>query len=354
MLRRRFEPAAAPEPTKRSDKVRLAAVAERRDGNLVVFRKHEAFVGSGFEISREHLVIDVSQGRKSTTEGAKSRPKPRKFSNEDVHIAILNAMRKLGLADLHVEERLFVNGMHVHANSDLLPRQMEPPVSSVSCTLLKQAAIHPTPDARVYVCVEMPSWQGQLVVTMFARAVHVGGSLYIEWRFHVLPPVGRVFRTIDNRWLGSRARTRRSLLRLSLARSPRALYQAPFQVWANRRQEKLWRRRAQMQAESIERGQVFDYGALPSIREEASGVTRQHYFLGRDEIMFVLLAQGKLIRAINRFLDKMNIDSGQIASQIEVIVNETHKYYSVHVGGDIKNSSIAVGAKAQAATGPTK
>jgi hypothetical protein len=203
----------------------------------------------------------------------------------------------------------------------------------------------------VYVCVEMPSWQGQLVVTMFARAVHVGGSLYVEWRFHVLPPVTRAFQRIDNRWLKSRARTRRSALRLALARTPRALCLAPFQIWTTGR-EGTWRRDAEEQAESIDRGQIFDYGALPSIREGASGSARQHYFLGRDEVMFVLLAQEKLIRAISKFLDKMNIDTGQISSQIDIIFKETYKFYSNHIGGNVINSSIAVGDKTQASTGP--
>jgi hypothetical protein len=90
-------------------------------GNLVVFRKHDAFVGSGAEISREHLVIDVSRGKRSTGDGTKSSPKPPRFTNEDVHVAILREMRKLGLPDLQVEERLFVNGRHVHTNPVLLP-----------------------------------------------------------------------------------------------------------------------------------------------------------------------------------------------------------------------------------------
>ena len=83
-------------------------------------------------------------------------------------------------------------------------------------------------------------------------------------------------------------------------------------------------------------------------------MARQHYFLKRDEIMFVLLAQEKLFRAVSRFLDKNGIDTGQLASQIDVIVKETHEYYSLHVGGDVKDSSIAVGPKAQAGKAPSK
>ena len=91
-------------------------------------------------------------------------------------------MKKIAFADIHVEERLFVNGRHIKKNRTLMPNGiLAPPATYVSPSLLKEAELHPTPDARVYVCVEMPGWQGQLVVTLFARAVHVGGSLYIEW-----------------------------------------------------------------------------------------------------------------------------------------------------------------------------
>jgi hypothetical protein len=152
--------------------------------------------------------------------------------------------------------------------------------------------------------------------------------------------------------LESRAGARRTAFRIALARTRRALCQAPLKIWANGQRDRTRRRHAEQQAESIDRGQIFDYGALPSIREKASGDARQHYFLRRDEIMFVLLAQVKLIRAISKFLGKRNIDTGQIASQIDVIIKETHKHYSLHVGVSISNSSIAVGNKTQAATGP--
>ena len=354
MLRDRFRPDNAPDPHRQSQRDRLAIISQRRSGNLIVFRKHQAFVGSGFEISREHLVIDASRGKKKVSDSGKVRSKPQKFTNADVHYAIITAMRKLGLTDLKVEERLFVNGRHILGNPSIFPEPDEPPGASVDCSLLRQAALHPTPDARVYVCVEMPSWQGQLVVTMYARAVHAGGSLYIEWRFHVLPPVRTVFQAIDSRWIESRSRARRRVIWRSLAMTPRALCGAPIQVALARRRGHHWRQYMCRQAQSIERGQVFDYGAMPSIREEAVGVARQHYFLKRDETMFVLLAQEKLIRAVSKFLDRMNIDTGQLASQVDVIVTETHKHYSLHVGGDVNNSNIAVGNKTQAGGAPTK
>ena len=99
-------------------------------------------------------------------------------------------MKKLEFSDMKVEERLFVNGRHLKGNEDFLPNgEMAPPAVSVGTRLLLEATLDPTPDARTYVCVEMPGWQGQLVVTLFVRAVHAGGSLYVEWEYRVLPPL---------------------------------------------------------------------------------------------------------------------------------------------------------------------
>lgn len=351
MLRGRFVPSTAPEPPVQAERDRLAMVSKRRAGNLVVFRGHRAFVGSGYQLSKEHLLIDVSRGKTQNPKSGKPA-KPERFTNEEVHAAIISAMRKLGLADLRVEERLFVNGRHIQNSLAVLPKPKEPPSASVDCAVLKHAALHPTPDARVYVCVEMPSWQGQLVVTLFARAVHIGGSLYIEWRFHALLPVKRSFQNVDNLWSEPRGRLVRQFVRYSVGQTAPAMFGAPVRIWRARRDARFARKNEMSQAYAIDHGQVFHYGADSSIRELASGSARQHYFLSRDEAMFVLLAQEKLIRTISRFLDKKNIDAGQIKSQVEFIINETNNHYSMHVGGNISDSSIAIGNKAQATGSP--
>ena len=351
MLRGNFDPSAAPKPSDQRDADRLNMVSRRRSGNLVVFRGNTAFVGSGTMISKEHIVIDVSRGRDPRSGDQKS--KPNKFTNDEVHAAISSAMKKIGLSDARVQERLFVNGKHVQDNVTILPNAKEPPNSSVDCTILKQAALHPTPDARVYVCVEMPSWQGQLVVTLFARAVHTGGSLYIEWRFHVLRPVWRSFQNIDRLWEKSRRHIVIDCCKLSAIEVLPAFLGALPRLWISHREAHASRKKEAKQEDAIEHGQVFNYGAVRSIREDAAGVTAQHYFLGRDETMSVLLAQEKLIRTIANFLSKKRVDTGQLESQVKVIVEETNKYYSVHLG-DVSNSSVAFGKNAQASGGGIK
>src|SRR5215831_3101842 len=195
MLRDRFDPGAAPTPQRRDECERLAEVAKRRDGNLVVFSGHSAFIGSGDRIREQQILVDVSRGM----EAEDGTPmKPGEFTSQDLHTAIVRAFGcQAGLAksltNIRVYERLFVNGLHIQNDPRLLPDPLQPPPSSVDGDLLEAAALHPTPEARTYVCIEMPGWEGQLVVTMFSRAVHTGESLYIDWTFRVLPPLKSAF-----------------------------------------------------------------------------------------------------------------------------------------------------------------
>ena len=133
---------------------------------------------------------------------ARAQRDPEPFSSQNLHTAPAEALdHESGLAknlhNIRVYERLFVNGLHIQKNRQLLPDPLCAPPTSVNKGLLSAAALHPSPEARTYVCVEMPGWQGQLVVTLFIRAVNAGGSLYVESTFRVLPPLKAKFLWID-------------------------------------------------------------------------------------------------------------------------------------------------------------
>lgn len=345
MLRGQFNLQAAPIPRHAWVQARIDMVSDRRRGNLVVFHGESAFVGSGQRLSKEHIVIDVSRGRK--VKNGKQQ-KPRKFGNADVHDAMMQTMRKLGFAEMRVEEKLFVNGRHIKGNPAFLPQgDAAPPASSVDRGLLEQAALHPTPDARVYVCVEIPAWQGQLVVTLFVRAVHTGGYLYIEWEYRVLPPIRREFRVIDRRYTRSRSQQLWKACRWGARKFLPALSRAPFLLISDVRRYRAEQKRLSNQVHAIERGRDFDYGAVRSVRELACGFSREHHFLARDEIMYVLMSQETLVRGIRAFLRKHDVSLGGFDSQVDIISKSTFKYYSVHIG-DMKDSAIAVGDKSRA------
>jgi hypothetical protein len=257
-------------------------------------------------------------------------------------------MKKLGFSDMRVEERLFVNGRHLKNNKIFLPSgEAAPPAASVAPGLLLEATQHPTPDARTYVCVEMPGWQGQLVVTLFVRAVHAGGSLYIEWEYHVLPPLREWFLRVDGRFGVAKARRLWRAGQRGAREVIPALLKSPFYMGADVVrfvEAKRWLKRT---LGEIKQGQGFDYGAVSSIREDAYGQSRQHHFLERDEIMFVLMSQEILVREIRAFLRKHNVDLGGFDRQVEEISKSTYKFYNYHVG-NVSDSVVAIGPKASA------
>jgi hypothetical protein len=347
MLRDSFEPSEAPAPANPKMNHRLREVADRRNGNVVVFREGRAFAGSGACLGREQVVIDVSHGKKDA-DGKEE--KPQTFDNSDIHNAILAAIRELNpeLKDLHAEQRLFVNGRHVQGNGEIQEDPLMPPYSSVGSDLLGRAADQAVPDARTYVCAEIYGWQGELMVTMFARAVHTGGWLHIEWSFYALPPISEKYMAVDYLYHESIPQRLRETFTWSLARTLPALIWAPFAFIRAAAWNLKWKLHEAGQGHRIRNGQLFDYGAMPSLREEACDLwSMHHYFLDRDEIMYVLLLQNSLIRGMEKFLDDYNIDRGEFKAQAKVIVDASYKNYNIHVGGKISNSSISVGENAQ-------
>lgn len=330
MLWDRFNLDEAPNPRRDSDRRRLDVVAQRRDGNLVVFSGHAAFIGSGRQRQRSHILIDVSRGLKDEN-GNPQKPEP--FTSQDLHTALIEAFgEKTGLGkrldNVRAYERLFVNGRHVKNNERLRPKPSQPPETTVSEELLTEAALHPTPQARTYVCVEMPGWEGQLVVTLFVRAVRVGDSLYIEWEFRVLPPLRKDLLIVDERFEVPWYFQVKESLRIGMRDVVSELLASPFRACRRWCRPYILRRYESNHAYKIENGYAFDYGARQSIREKACGTQRHHHFLARDEIMYMLLAQQTLGEAVSDFLHKHKVDQGEFDEQVKVIINNTRNTYN--------------------------
>jgi hypothetical protein len=341
MLRNRFKLADAPEPPRTADRERLAEIRRRRDGNLIVFSGPSAFVGCGKTVWNNRLLLDVSRGLDDDN-GKPTTPKP--FSTRELHAALIEAFdHEAGLGkslqNIKVYERLFVNGQHIQNDHQLLPDPYRPPPTSVGQDLLDEATMHPSPEARTYVCVEMPGWQGQLVVTLFVRAVYAGGSLFVEWTFKVLPPLRASFLMIDKFYDRSRSQQLKNSLGRGLGTMPGALLKSPY--WAIRTSgaSRAARSRQLRQSDQIKRGFVFDYGARQSIRESARARGRQgeHYFLARDQVMYVLLAEKTLTRTVGTFLVDHGVSLAEFDSQIKVIFDNSIKV------GNIDGSGVVVG-----------
>ena len=341
MRREVFNPADAPKPGNEKISRRLAVVADRHDGNLVIFQGNSPFVGAGRQVHPWHLVLDVSRGTKL---GDGTRRGPTEFTSTDLHAEIIDAFNHMGLPDAHAEERLFVNGRYIQHNPDLLPgwKPPSPPPAYIADSVLRKAALHPTPDARVYICLEMPGWQGQLVTTLFARAVHAGGSLYIEWSFHVLPPLSKLFPDIDELYDEPVAEQFGKAFGWGLLCAIPAFLKSPLALAGHGGHWVRKKTRRSVQSWKIGRGQVFDYGAVRSIREEASGFSSQDYFIEHDQDMAIMLAQETLLQAVGNFLGQHDIDPGEFEGQVQVITYSTQKSFNV---GNVSGTGIVIGDK---------
>ncbi len=327
MLRNVFNPEDAPKPGTRKTRDMLAAAADPDDRNLVVFHEDSPFVGSGRPEYHWNLALDVSHG---TRLGDSTRRDPAGFASAELHAEIIDALSHMELRDARVGERLFVNGRYIQDNPKLLPgwKPASRPPARVKDRILRQAARHPTPDARVYICAEMPGWEGQLVTTLFVRAVHAGGSLYIEWSFHVLPPLSKLLPDIDKLYSEPAALQLVTAFGRGLLRAVPYFLLAPLAMaWHGWYKARI-KVRHYVQAWKIGHDQVFDYGAERSIREDASGFARPGHFIEQDQVMAIMLAQEALLQAVRNFLVRHDVDLAEFEGEVQVITYSTQKRYN--------------------------
>jgi hypothetical protein len=291
-------------------------------------------------VLHRRIIINVHLGKKGK-DGKRKAPVP--FTTQELHARLASWLVSMGLADQHVEERLFVNGNHIAGNPEILPDELMPPEAFVSRDLLNEGARHPTPYARTYVCAQMRGWQGQLVVSLFVRAIQANGTLHVEWSFNVLPPLRDDFLVIDERYEWPRVRQFLDCAVAGIALGIPALLAAPVQLAGYLDRPVRARARRQQQEYRIKHGQVFNYGSLDSIRAQASGPSRRHYFLARDQWTYVYLAEHTLLRSVRTFLEEHKVDLDLFESQQNTFITQISKT-SID---EIKAQNVAVGEKAK-------
>ncbi|MGX5188369.1 FHA domain-containing protein [Streptomyces avermitilis] len=311
VLRRRlapqhYDPARAPDALSGRVRDRLATVAERPAGNLVVCSDYWPFAGSGDQIEEWDRPVDIRKGS-PREDGGRRRPQP--FTKDELYEVLIAAACRLGLANLRVEERLFVGGNDVARDPRLLPDRFQPPLTRIPPHLIRGMPDGLGAARRSYVSIEVPAWSGQLVLTMFLRAVQVQGTLYLEFSAYALLPMRPEYYAVDNLPHRTAAGAAVRALAAALPWTPRALLGSPGALArrvAASRAAAAGRRR---QRRTIGGGYRFDYGAQLSIREFARGLDEGHYFLGRDLSRVLNTTQQHLLNTIGDFLEAKGIDS---------------------------------------------
>ena len=256
--------------------------------------------------------------------GARDVAPPHRISRcEKLYAALTANLQTIGLAGLRVEERMFIDA---RSRTDLFHNRDPALVESI-----REANWG---SARSYLTCEVTGWRGQLVVTMFVRAMRLRGSLYLEWRATQLLPLDYQYYEVDSLSHDSGYAVRSALAHGAASAVP-ALLASPRRVSRHlserlvARNERSWRR--------------FDLWAGTSLRELASGYDENKYFLGIDSEMYVKVVQLRVLKHILDFLDAHAVDTSDFARQ-QMNINTSHT--TNFVAGNV-GAGAAVGANAR-------
>ncbi|SRR6266536_2740544 len=300
MLRRGGRPADLPRPSGRVAAV-LDELAEANSGNVVVFTVFDPFVGSGLVVDAASFTVPLIPRDEPEWETAPRLP-PLLHAG-DVIDALDGSLRTLRVPHLRIDTRLFVDGYDVALFPDLLPDPMLRPRTHAPPPLLRETIERPVGSVRPYLCVEFTSWQGQLVVTSFIRVVALPGVLYVENATYMLPPLKATYYKVDE----MRIRTVGERLSATLRATGRewlpALLTSPYWLAVTVARRLSTAQRERQHRRWVADRVLIDYGAVTSVREQASGDRYQSYFMEQDTDMYVKIVQQKMLDTITALLD---------------------------------------------------
>ncbi|UBU14324.1 FHA domain-containing protein [Nonomuraea gerenzanensis] len=343
----RFTAGAAPGAYGPRARRQVRRLVQAQHGNVMVFSGYRPFVGSGVEYHGWSFAIDI------TKPAHKDRP-PRPFHSDDVHAHLAREVAATGLPNLRLTERLFINGVDINHAPDLLPDPLAPPLVTTDAELLRAVSRTPESSARVYLCVEVLGWGGQLIVTIFIRAIRLRGSLFMEGSTYMLFPLAREYSEVDR--VSSDPLTGLAVaIGEGAARTIPLLLTAPFRLAGRWARGAALRRQERDDRTVIQNRGLYDYGALISVRELAMGDDLRRFFIERDVEMFDQVVHEAVFKAVSRFLSDHGIDTGEVTERITQITHNKIDARGSNFGNAPgSNFGNAPGSSFRGSTGPAQ
>jgi hypothetical protein len=343
LLRDRFDPAAPQAPLTRRQARLLRELHENERGNVTVYSGFSPFVGCGLDQGGWSFALNAGKGRRDLHETLEPIP----FEVEQLHDEVVSALRALGLRQVRIEDRLYVNGQDIRDDRRFLPDPFARPGAWADAETLDQFLHTPTQRVRHYTCIQVVDWQGELVLSIFFRCTKAGGNLFVEASYFLLPPLREEYHKIDNlRATPDLAGGAELALKAAVGTIP-ILVMAPFHVLAHLTSGLTrWQERRSMRR-TIRANPSFDYGATTSIRQSGMSTSYRRYFQRLDREMYVKTLEQRLLDAIIQFLDEHNVDVSDLVERQTTILNNG----VMLSGGSIQAESLAVGTGARARAG---
>lgn len=322
----------------------LSQVADRQNANLIVYGDYYPFVGSGtVELDRWPLTVDIRRAPNRRRRNAPVAPMP--FQCRELYDHVRLGVKRLGLDDVTVEERLYVNGRSLREKPEFLPDRFTQPNPRVDPATLERFVGRPTQAVRHYQCIQAITWGGDLVISFLLRFEIAGGHLFAEATTLVLGPIQKRYRAIDQLpctpLLTKVLHLVPAVATGALAEMPKAplrLVGRVHSAWSRGREEKRDRDR-------ISGALDHNYGALSSLRQGVSSSTPAHHFQVRDTYKYVMILKSHLIESIAEFLDEKGVDTAPLRRQGITVLNNIWNQ-GLMVDGDVQAHNVAGGKDA--------
>jgi hypothetical protein len=311
-------------------------LADNADANAVVFGGGVPFVGAGVRLERWKVRVDTTR---PGTDGQGRRRTIRPLSPETLQKNLTTTVRRAGIQDLEVHNRLFVAGNFVAGVPGLLPDRYAPPRPSIERAEVRRGIEDANEGARTYLCVTKKSWAGELVVTNFVRVGRLINDLFVEFHAFVLLPLAPVVRIVDD-YPVTRVRRLTSVLRDVLPTTYRLVRGAPATAVELARWRLRLVRRTGTQRRFVRTMAHFNYGALRGIHATLAARQRERTFTYEDEDTYLQALRTLVFNTIVATVKDHGIDTSDLERQEKTIINKTYRI------GDVKGRNVMIGDNA--------
>lgn len=350
-----------PDPTYGSaqEKQEVERIGElQRSANVVVYSGPQPFVDGGLSLRSWSFALELqpkAQGTPDLTEARRldsaqphASSATRLYCRAEFHERVAEAIMALDLPGTEVEDLNFVPGRKVGEVSGLLSDDGGLSGPKLSVADLEEDPFGFTGVVRRFLCVRVPLWGGQYVVTEHFRVSSVGRSIYVECHCSVLPPLSEV-----HTWL-ARAPQHPSLEE-TIRNAGRSIFFAsvdglwiPLQTLA---EEALWWSRRESHFETRRRiagSRDYDFGSRVSLRMLGTSIALNDMFELSDIEATVKLLENRLLDAVRKCLEECGFETTEFTGRGATVLNNGVMNNVLQIGND----NVGVSMAAPAGGGP--
>lgn len=301
---------------------------------VTVYRGFHPFVGAGVEVRPWSMAIPLRSGEQPGENGARPLTTDHLYRTVRADIATLRAATSLSpghrLAELRISDRVVVpaeelvdhvlvqdrDALNLLSTLDAVPARTLP---RWQADALARGARE---WARYYLCLELETWDRELVLSVFVHFAMDEQTLYLEWTPCVLAPIRQRYRRID---------TWRHSLGTPVAAAIAAWVDLPVGIFG-----RVLHAGGPIRPLPNEHGRINPdrYGALQSLREMAADTDVRNYFQLADIERYLKVIEDRFVRSVGRILHEHGYSSELFTSRAESVINNNNFFSSTFLGGN--------------------